>query len=38
MLKQLEKFIKIILPDLPNYLKMLESGEVIQKCIEKNFL
>ena len=31
-----EKLIKIILPDLLNYLEMVESGEIIEKRVEKN--
>ena len=38
MSKETEKLIKIILPDLLNYLEMVESGEIIEKRIEKNFL
>ena len=38
MSKETEKLIKIILPDLLNYLEMLESGEIIEKRMEKNFL
>lgn len=37
---QVEKLIKIIMPDLLKYLKMKESGELAQKrldiCINKN--
>lgn len=36
--KETEKLIKIILPDLLNYLEMVESGEIIEKRLEKNFL
>jgi hypothetical protein len=36
MSKETEKLIKIILPDLLNYLEMLESGEIIEKRMEKN--
>ena len=35
MSKETEKLIKIILPDLLNYLEMLESGEIIEKRMEK---
>lgn len=38
MSEKTEKLIKIILPDLLNYLEMLESGEIIEKRMEKNFL
>ena len=38
MSKETEKLIKIILPDLLNYLEMIESGEIIEKRIEKNKL
>ena len=31
-----EKLVKIILPDLLNYLEMVESGEIIEKRLEKN--
>lgn len=36
MSEKTEKLIKIILPDLLNYLEMVESGEIIEKRIEKN--
>lgn len=36
MSEQSEKLVKIILPDLLNYLEMLESGEIIEKRLEKN--
>ncbi len=36
MSKETEKLIKIILPDLLNYLEMVESGEIIERRIEKN--
>ena len=36
MSKETEKLIKIILPDLLNYLEMVESGEIIEKRMEKN--
>lgn len=35
---QVEKLIKIIRPDLLNYLEMVKSGEIIEKRIEKNKL
>ena len=38
MSKQSEKLISIILPDLLNYLEMVESGEIIERRIEKNKL
>lgn len=38
MSEKVEKLIKIILPDLLNYLEMLESGEIIEKRIEKKIL
>ena len=38
MSKETEKLIKIILPDLLNYLEMVESGEIIEKRLEKNIL
>ena len=38
MSKETEKLIKIILPDLLNYLEMIESGEIIERRIEKNKL
>ena len=36
MSEKTEKLIKIILPDLLNYLEMVESGEIIEKRMEKN--
>lgn len=36
MSKEAEKLIKIIMPDLLNYLEMVESGEIIEKRLEKN--
>ena len=36
MSEKTEKLIKIILPDLLNYLEMIESGEIIEKRMEKN--
>ncbi len=38
MSKETEKLIKIILPDLLNYLEMVESGEIVEKRINKNNL
>ena len=38
MSEKTEKLIKIILPDLLNYLEMVESGEIIEKRMEKNKL
>ena len=31
-----EKLVKIIMPDLLNYLEIGESGEIIEKRLEKN--
>lgn len=31
-----EKTEKLVMPDLLNYLEMVESGEIIEKRIEKN--
>ena len=36
MSEQSEKLVKIILPDLLNYLEMVESGKIIEKRLEKN--
>ena len=36
MSEQSEKLVKIILPDLLNYLEMVESGEIIKRRLEKN--
>ena len=36
MSEQSEKLVNIILPDLLNYLEMLESEEIIEKRLEKN--
>ena len=36
MSEQTEKLVKIIMPDLLNYLEMVESGEIIEKRLEKN--
>lgn len=38
MSEKTEKLIKIILPDILNYLEMVESGEIIEKRIEKRLL
>ena len=38
MSKEAEKLIKIILPDILNYLEMVESGEIIEKRLEKNLI
>ena len=38
MSEKSEKLVKIILPDLLNYLEMVESGEIIERRIEKNKL
>lgn len=35
MSERTEKLVKIILPDLLNYLEMVESGEIIEKRLEK---
>ena len=35
MTEKSEKLVKIILPDLLNYLEMVESGEIIEKRLEK---
>ncbi len=32
---RVEKLIKIIMPDLLRYLEMVESGEIIQKRLDK---
>ncbi len=36
MSEKTEKLVNIILPDLLNYLEMVESGEIIEKRIEKS--
>ena len=36
MSEKSEKLVNIILPDLLNYLEMVESGEIIEKRLEKN--
>ena len=38
MSERTEKLVKIIMPDLLNYLEMVESGEIIEKRLEKNNL
>lgn len=38
MSEKTEKLVHIIIPDLLNYLEMVESGEIIEKRIEKNKL
>ena len=38
MSEKSEKLVKIILPDLLNYLEMVESGEIIEQRIKKNVL
>ena len=38
MSEKTEKLVHIIIPDLLNYLEMIESGEIIEKRIEKNKL
>ena len=35
MSEQTEKLVHIIMPGLLNYLEMIESGEIIEKRIEK---
>lgn len=36
MSEKTEKLVHIIMPGLLNYLEMIESGEIIEKRIEKN--
>ena len=36
MSEESEKLVNIILPDLLNYLEMLESGEIVEKRLKKN--
>jgi len=36
MSEQSEKLVNIILPDLLNYLEMVETGEIIDRQREKN--
>lgn len=38
MSEKTEKLVNIILPDLLNYLEMVESGEIVEKRLEKNKL
>lgn len=38
MSEKTEKLVHIIMPDLLNYLEMVESGEIIEKRMEKNKL
>lgn len=38
MSEQTERLVHIIIPDLLNYLEMVESGEIIEKRLEKNLL
>lgn len=38
MSEKTEKLVNIILPDLLNYLEMVENGEIIEKRMEKNKL
>lgn len=38
MSEKTEKLVHIIMPDLLNYLEIVESGEIIEKRIEKNKL
>lgn len=33
---EVERIVKIIMPGLLDYLKMVESGEIIEKRLEKN--
>lgn len=36
MSEKTERLVHIIMPDLLNYLEMVESGEIIEKRLEKN--
>ena len=36
MSEKTKKLVHIIMPDLLNYLEMVESGEIIKKRLEKN--
>ena len=36
MSEKTEKLVHIIIPDLLNYLEMVESGEIMEKRIEKS--
>ena len=38
MSEKTEKLVHIIIPDLLNYLDMIESGEIIEKRLRKNIL
>lgn len=38
MSEKTEKLVHIIIPDLLNYLEMIESGEIIEKRLRKNIL
>lgn len=38
MSEKTEKLVHIIMPDLLNYMEMVESGEIIEKRLEKNLL
>ena len=38
MSEKTEKLVHIIIPDLLNYLEMIESGETIEKRLRKNIL
>ena len=38
MSEKSEKLVKIILPDLLNYLEMVESGEIIERRVKRQFL
>lgn len=38
MSEKTEKLVRIIIPDLLNYLDMIESGEIIEKRLRKNIL
>lgn len=38
MSEKTEKLVHIIMPDLLNYLEMVERGEIIEKRLEKNLL
>lgn len=35
MSERTEKLVKIIMPDLLNYLEIVESGEIIEKRLQK---
>ena len=36
MSEQIERLVHIIMPDLLNYLEMVESGEIVEKQTKKN--